>query len=152
MLNAKTSLNFVKKSQVFICRFELCCKKEDQSICACDYTSNIKPEIGKDRPVVIVHAHKRCRLAIVVPLTTQRPEQEKEYTIRLPVGAIPGVLGKKECWALCDMIQTVSLDRLQNIYSGNHDTRYRLLTAAQSALLKDYFNEIKETLRNIFKG
>ena len=63
------SVNFVKKSQVLMCQFEDCWDREKSKIIQDhEIIENIKPEIGKIRPVVIVYPHKRTKLAVVIPL------------------------------------------------------------------------------------
>lgn len=99
-----------------MCDFEACCKKSDSKICQCEFVSNIKPEIGKVRPVIVIKPHRRHRLAIVIPFTTKEPEHEVIFTLEIPVGIMPGKLKHKKCWALCDMIQVVNLARLQRVY------------------------------------
>jgi len=49
------SVNFVKKSQVLMCQFEDCWDRKNSKIIQNhEIIANIKPEIGKIRPVVIV--------------------------------------------------------------------------------------------------
>jgi uncharacterized protein YifN (PemK superfamily) len=139
---------FVKHSQVFMCLFEACWDIANSKVAnGAGYKANISPEIGKMRPVVIVHAHKRNRLAIVVPFTTQKPLKEITKTLYIPTGNMPGVLGKNECWALCDMVQTVSIARLQNVYAGQRNIH---LNPQDSVLPKHYFEAIKTILKNLF--
>jgi len=112
------SPNYVKKGQVFMCRFEDCWDRTTSCISTNEaIIANIKPEIGKIRPVVVVHPHKRHKLAVVVPFTSQKPLKEDSYTVFVPIGEMPGILAKKECWVLCDMVKVVSLDRLQLPFS-----------------------------------
>ena len=145
MLN---SPDYVRKSQIFMCKFEDCWDKDnfciysDKSIIA-----NIKPEIGKIRPVVIIHPHKRHKLAVVIPFTTQNPQKENFYTIFIPKGVMPGVLAKKECWALCDMPKVVSLDRLQLPFRGKKNLHESFRT---TMLEKNKFAEICLTVKSIF--
>ena len=143
---------FVKKATVYMCMFDACFDKDKKCVAKnCkNIVSNINPEIGKSRPVIIVHRHRRNKLAIVVPFTTKKPNQELEKTLLIPPETMPGVLGKKECWALCDMIQTVSIDRLENIYSGKNNTYYRHIKPNDSRLPNDYFIEIRKILCSMF--
>jgi uncharacterized protein YifN (PemK superfamily) len=132
-----------------MCRFEDCWNKD----LACVHTdtsiiSNIKPEIGKIRPVVVIHPHKRHRIAIVVPFTTQKPQKENFYTICIPAGIMPGILAKKECWALCDMLKAVSLDRLQLPFCGKKNLHESFNT---TMLKNDTFIEICSIVKSIFK-
>jgi uncharacterized protein YifN (PemK superfamily) len=146
---ARSIPKFVKKAQIFTCRFEICWDIIKEQIARnCPFTSNIKPEIGKIRPIVVVHAHKRSRLALVVPFTTRKPMQETASALYIPAGVMPGVLAKRECWALCDMAQTVSLNRLDNVYKNRESNLH--LNAKESRLSEKYFTEIKTRLRNLF--
>jgi uncharacterized protein YifN (PemK superfamily) len=130
---------YVRKSKVFMCDFEMCCRKSDGMLLHCDFTSNIKPEIGKIRPVAIIKPHKRHKLAIIVPFTTQKPVKEINYALHIPVDVMPGILGCKECWAICDMIQVVSLNRLDSVLYGNRHSHTNL---KNNFLPKEYFSEI----------
>ena len=133
----KKVISFVKKAQILMCDFELCCRKSDNLICRQDVLPNIKPEIGKIRPVVIVKPHRRHRLAIVIPFTTQRPVGETGCTLEMPIGTMPGRLAPNKSWALCDMICTINIDRLQRIYRKD----------LQDTLISDeYFQQIKSKI------
>jgi uncharacterized protein YifN (PemK superfamily) len=85
-----------------------------------------------------------------VPFTTQAPTDEIEKTTHIPAGAMPGVLAKKECWALCDMIEVVSTDRLQEIYSGDWKSNHRRLESKHSVLPQHYYLQIRTTLSGMF--
>jgi len=147
-VNLQNSPEYVKKGQIFMCRFEVCWHK-DKSCISTDKSiiANIKPEIGKFRPVVIVHFHKRQRLALVVPLTTQTPQKESFYTAFIPKGIMPGILAKKECWALCDMLKAVSLDRLQLPFCGRKNLHESFKT---TMLDENKFAEITSIVKSIF--
>ena len=124
---------FVRRAQIFLCDFEACCNKSDCTICHPGFSANIKPEIGKVRPVVIVRPHKRHRLALAVPFTTQRPTKEVSYTVEIPLGVMPGKLRHNKCWALCDMVSVVNLARLQRVYRQD---------LQESFIGLDYYKEI----------
>lgn len=123
-----------------MCDFELCCEKSTGHFCHCDYTSNLKPEIGKIRPIVIIHPHRRHRLAVIIPFTTQKPLKEAVTTLEIPFGKMPGTLAFKECWALCDMIQVVNLDRLKRVYRQKLD---------DVILPQTYFTQIKDKIHSV---
>jgi uncharacterized protein YifN (PemK superfamily) len=143
MLNG--SVNFVKKSQVLMCQFEDCWdRKKSKIIQDHNIIANIKPEIGKIRPVVIVYPHKRSKLAIVIPFTTKKPYKENTNALHIPAGIMPGVLGRTECWALCDMPQTVGTDRLKTVFSGKKNEYQRRINQADSILPAEYFRRIIE--------
>lgn len=140
--------SYVKPGQIFMCRFEHCWDSSNARLCA-DKTiiANVRPEIGKIRPVIVVYAHKRLRLALVVPFTTQAPLRDVPFTVFISQGAMPGILAKKECWALCDMLKTVSLDRLHKPFCGkkNLSVNYKATT-----LDSVKFAEIRSAAKSIF--
>jgi uncharacterized protein YifN (PemK superfamily) len=113
-------INFIDKKQVFICDFDACGNSAREKIDLTPYTASVKPEIWKKRPVVIL--------------------RKPRHVFR--------VLAKKECWALCSMVQDVSIQRLENVYRDGK-TRY-WLKAKQSCLPDKYFTEIMLKLRNLF--
>ena len=133
-----------------MCRFEACWDPLKNSVAKnCIFTANVKPEIGKDRPVIVIYAHKRAKLALIIPFTTQTPTEEIINALCIPVGIMPGVLSKKECWALCDMIQVVSIDRLHYIYDGSKDTYKRRLDSNEAFLPMEYFQQITAKIHKV---
>jgi len=139
------SVNFVKKSQILMCQFEDCWDRKNSKIIQNhEIIANIKPEIGKIRPVVIVYPHKRSKLAIVIPFTTKRPYKKNTNVLHIPAGTMPGVLGRTECWALCDMPQTVCTYRLKTVFSGKKNEYQRRINQADSILPSDFFMQIIE--------
>lgn len=82
----------------------------------CDYTG-IEPEMCKRRLVVVLtpKAAQRYKLVTVVPISATCPEELRPWHVRLsrdpyPQGTAPAL------WVKCDMVSTVSFDRL----SGYH--------------------------------
>ncbi|MDR0304212.1 MAG: type II toxin-antitoxin system PemK/MazF family toxin [Chitinispirillales bacterium] len=143
------SPNYVKKGQIFMCRFEDCWNKINSCIDTNEsIIANIKPEIGKIRPVLVIHPHKRHKLAVVVPFTTKKPRKESSYTVFIPMGIMPGILSEKECWALCDMVKVVSLDRLQVPFRRKRDSHNGINI---TTLGEDRINEICNIVRNILR-
>lgn len=133
-----------------MCKFEDCWDNDKCKIIRdSKIISNIKPEIGKIRPVVIIYAHKRAKLAVVIPFTTSKPSTEISNTLHIPVGIMPGVLGRTECWALCDMPQTICTDRLATVFSGDNDNYYRRFNQTESILRQRYFQEITTILKKL---
>ena len=147
------NVNFVKKAQVLMCQFEDCWhNKNGRIVHEAEIISNIKPEIGKIRPVVIIYPHKRARLAAVIPFTTKKPVKEILNALRIPAGVMPGVLGRSECWALCDMPETVSLDRLRTVFAGTRDSYHRRFNQAASVLPPEYFQQIIARFAKLFSA
>ena len=128
-----------------MCQFEDCWdKKQCQVINNNEIISNIKPEIGKIRPVVIIYPHKRIKLAIVIPFTTKKPVNDLSNILYIPAGIMPGVLGRTECWALSNMPQTICIDRLRTVYSGSKNNYFRRINQKDSKLPPEYFKQIIE--------
>jgi uncharacterized protein YifN (PemK superfamily) len=113
--------------------------------------ATIKPEIGKIRPVVIIYPHKRSRLAIIIPFTTKKPYKTNTNTLHIPAGIMPGVLSRTECWALCDIPQTISTLRLKTVFSGTKNDYHRRINQANSILPHEYFKQIIEKSAAIIK-
>lgn len=82
----------------------------------CDY-AGVEPEMCKRRICVVItpRASQRWRLATVVPLSTSAPEAVRPWHVRLDRDPYPkGTAG--EVWAKCDMVNTVSFDRLHGYH------------------------------------
>ncbi|MCL2802087.1 MAG: hypothetical protein FWD28_10050 [Treponema sp.] len=94
--------------------------------------------------MVIVYPHKRIKLAVVIPFTTKKPFIKNTNALYIPVGIMPGVLGRSECWALCDMPQTINICRLKTIFSGIKNNYKRRINQAQSILPDIFFRQITE--------
>lgn len=78
----------------------------------CDFKGYVVPEMVKVRPVVVVARNRKNRkLVTVVPLSTTAPDALEDYHHQLSANPLPGK-EKIMCWAKCDMVATVSLDRL----------------------------------------
>lgn len=84
------------------------------TILNCDFTGYIVPEIVKTRQVVVIWKHKtNARLVYIVPLSTT-PPHTPELAHELPCLPIPrqGQPADTRIWVKCDMVYTVSTDRL----------------------------------------
>jgi uncharacterized protein YifN (PemK superfamily) len=82
----------------------------------CDFSGYRAPEIVKARPVIVISpVHLgRYGLVTVVPLSTTAPEPVRAYHFKLASNPLPG--GKDvEVWAKCDLVASVSLDRLDRV-------------------------------------
>ena len=90
----------------------------------CDYSTGfVSPEMVKHRPIVVVSGRERHgrRLCTVVPLSTTAPAPVEVWHCRIPV-SIPG-WSSAECWAKCDMLSTVSFDRLDKPHTKRRSGR-----------------------------
>lgn len=82
------------------------------AVIMCDFRGYVVPEMVKVRPVVVIARNRKNRqLVTVVPLSTTQPTALEDYHHELSANPLPGKAGIR-CWAKCDMIATVALDRL----------------------------------------
>lgn len=88
-------------------------------ILVCDFTRGfVAPEMQKVRKVVVISptaTHKR-RLCTVLPISATQPEHEEEWHYLLKKNPLPSD-GYRQLWVKCDMIYTVSFDRLDKPHS-----------------------------------
>ena len=109
------------------------------SVLWCDFRGYIAPEMVKRRPVVVVARHKEnMQLVSVVPLSTTRPDRMQAYHHHFAENPMPGAVGG--CWAKCDMVATVSLQRLDLVRRparrGHEVLRLHVSTDVVNALKK----------------
>lgn len=85
-----------------------------KSVLMCRFDGFFEPEMIKTRPVVILAKHKHNnKLVTVVPLSTTAPGKEEAYHHRLSSNPSPGENKDLPVWAKCDMVYTLSTDRLE---------------------------------------
>ena len=84
-----------------------------KSVVVCDFHGYIVPEMIKKRPVVVLaHNRRNSKLVTIVPLSTTQPTFVEEHHCKLSKNPLPGEPEDEVVWAKCDMIATVSLERL----------------------------------------
>lgn len=92
------------------------------TIVVCDYkTGFVPPEMVKSRPVIVVSPKLgyRNNLCTVVPLSTKNPSPVEDYHCRITLSRpMPRPFNVNPMWAKCDMLATVSFDRLDLISIG----------------------------------
>ena len=91
------------------------------AVLICDFDTGFKvPEMVKQRPVVVISPPPRRinPLRIVVPLSTTAPHSSGPLYHQMDPRSLPGQLSLKKTWAKCDMLYTVSLERLDRIMVG----------------------------------
>jgi len=113
----------------------------------CDFTTGFKPpEMVKRRPVVVIspRPRRKTQLCIVVPLSSTPPVPVEGCHHRLDPESLPGQLSTKPTWAKCDMIATVSLDRLDRVKLGR-DAKGKRLYSTQTVSAAD-FKEIQHSV------
>lgn len=84
-------------------------------ILICDFDGAARgAEMVKRRPVIVVssrESHAR-RLCTVVPISTTAPGNLQSWHVRLQSLTVTGWQTDCDCWAKCDMLCTVSFERL----------------------------------------
>lgn len=97
---------------------------KEKVVVMCDFAGFIEPEMVKTRPVVVLAKHKHnAKLVTVVPLSTTEPFVLGGHHHRMTVNPLPDKVDIA-CWAKCDMVYTVSLDRLDRYkFRGNGGVR-----------------------------
>lgn len=111
----------------------------------CDYDQiAVGAEMVKRRPVVVVSRREASggRLATVIPLSTTEPDPVRNWHHPMPHLRIKGWPDGATTWAKCDMLATVSFDRLNKPYvktrSGRNYTTVMLdaqdLTAVRACV------------------
>nr|VFJ47699.1 MAG: Uncharacterized protein YifN, PemK superfamily [Candidatus Kentron sp. FW]VFJ62998.1 MAG: Uncharacterized protein YifN, PemK superfamily [Candidatus Kentron sp. FW] len=98
----------------------------------CDFNTGFKaPEMIKRRPVVVISPRLRRsrQLCTIVPLSTTAPNPVETFHHRMSPQSLPGKLAEKESWAKCDMLYTVSLERLDRVMIGRDRQGNRIYVA-----------------------
>lgn len=97
------SLNFVPSpGTLLICNFD---------------TGFRPPEMVKKRPVVVISPKRRRgnALCTVVPLSTTTPNPTESFHHQMDMTSLPGKYAENTTWAKCDMVATVSRERLDRV-------------------------------------
>ena len=86
----------------------------------CDFKGFEPPEMVKPRPVIIISPKlpSRSQIATVVPISTTAPNKETLYAIRLSKNYHPKEEDDYPCWAKCDMVMNLCVDRLDGFKIG----------------------------------
>ena len=105
---------------------------EPGTVLMCNFDTGFRPpEMVKVRPVVVLSPRRRrgSALTTVVPLSTTPPNPVEPFHYRLNSVSLPGRLAARETWAKCDMLYTVSLERLDRVRIGKEPGGRRRYTA-----------------------
>lgn len=93
----------------------------------CNYDFHEKPEMTKNRLVVVVSPKLRERWGIctVVPISTTPPNPIMGYHFQLSKDPLPTSPPETVVWAKCDMINAVSIERLSGYWREIVDGKRR---------------------------
>lgn len=108
------------------------------TVVRCDFKGMIEPEMVKMRDVVVVARHPRNqRLVTIVPLSASQPLRPEPYHYELPSDPRPEGDSMRPIWAKCDMIYTLSIDRLEMHYTRTRRGGRQLAKVFLSAIDMD---------------
>lgn len=112
------------------------------TVVRCDFRGMIAPEMIKMRDVVVIAKHPHnSQLVTVVPLSATQPTVPTAYHYELPTDPRPDGDSMRPIWAKCDMIYTVSLERLEMHYTrtrrGGRVPQKIVLPASDIAAIHD---------------
>ena len=100
---------------------------QNGSILVCDY-DGILPEMVKRRPVVVVSSVSEG-LCIVVPLSTSPPVHIQPWNLKVVLSEpLPPPYIQMTCWAKCDMVQSVSFERLFLLREGKDNGKRKYIS------------------------
>ena len=111
----------------------------------CDFRGFIVPEMVKLRPVVVISPSLRHTdgLCTVVPISTTPPEPIKPWHIKLVHNPNPIEETDVEVWAKCNMVYTVSFQRLDRFHRKTRQGREYL----SPSMNRDDFARVLEGVR-----
>ena len=100
------------------------------TILLCDYARGgfQPPEMVKRRPAIVISPRlpHRDGLCTVVPVSSDRPNHEVDYVVRLEFNPpLPEPFSYRVAWAKCDMLATVGFERLDLFHTARDQTGKR---------------------------
>jgi len=95
----------------------------------CNFSSFKEPEMTKIRPVIIISPRLpyRSEIVTVVPISTTRPKHDLSFVVRLSKNYHPKEADDLACWAKCDMMNNLSIARLDMFKVGRRKYYYPTL-------------------------
>ncbi len=89
----------------------------------------------KVRPVIVITPQLPGRpgLCTVVPISSVEPSPMQPYHHKMDIASLTPKLQAKECWAKCDMLYTVGLQRLDRCREKMHDGKRTYMTGLATA-------------------
>ncbi len=99
------------------------------SILLCDFDGYKIPEIVKRRPVIVVSpqdVHQTC-LCTIVPISTTPPRPVRPYHYKIEnLPPLDRHFTASTAWVKCDLVYTVSYERLFMFHDGKNASGKRL--------------------------
>lgn len=116
----------------------------------CDFSSGFKaPEMVKVRPVIVVSPSETNsrRLCCVIPLSTTEPKPVKSWHVQLAKNPVPNWNPTAVIWAKCDMVMTVSFERLDRPHRRQGGKRDYYLPKLSEIELQEVINGVESYLQ-----
>jgi len=102
---------------------------EQGAVLVCDFSGFKSPEMIKRRPVIVISPRfrNRGRLCTIVPLSTTEPRPIEKYHHKLYFNPVlPEPYSSEFKWVKCDMVYTVSFERLSLLFNGKDELGKRI--------------------------
>jgi len=97
---------------------------DEGTVLFCDFDGFVEPEIIKSRPVVVLKKHStNSKLVTIVPLSTTAPTHVMPYHFEFVSNPVPTARMGDITWAKCDMVVTISLERLDRFKIKSYGKR-----------------------------
>ncbi len=86
----------------------------------CDFRGFEIPEMVKVRPIMVISPRLpyRSGLAAIVPISLTAPQHAEPFVVRLSKNYHPREDDALPCWAKCDMVLNIGLQRLEGFKIG----------------------------------
>ena len=112
---------------------------DQRTILLCNFSLGgfVAPEMVKRRPSIAFspRLHSRRNLCTVVPLSSKQPERPLPYVVELHFDdPLSEHFSETVMWAKCDMVATVSLERLDLFRAGRAKDGKRLYSKRKLCL------------------
>lgn len=140
------AINYVPKvGAVLTCNFGDYARDAESNIVSEGYDGRLKPEMVKQRLVIVINSKIDTGACIVVPLSTTKdqPKLSKGLHVEIPMGLIPDYkfFRQRVSWAKADLVQQVSKQRLFKTrlhrgFADDHIVDNDMITAIQRAIIK----------------
>jgi len=95
------------------------------SVVYCDYDGFVVPEMIKKRPVIVISKHRHnSKLLTIVPISSTQPDRILDHHIEMDEKFCLEFLSRKKSWVKCDMINVVSISRLNLVRDKKSGIRH----------------------------
>lgn len=110
-----------------------------RQIFVCDFTSFKEPEMTKRRPAIVISPKLpyRSQIVTIVPISTTAPRHDLPFVVRLSRNYHPDEAEDLPCWAKCDMVTNLAVERLNAFKVGRRKYVYPTLIPEDLKAVRD---------------